>query len=101
MQINGTLILLYFIEMLPCIVSDYVNRSLGKATKKKDPRTRPYKQGQVDLQSPDSLKHTLEWLEYQGKVGSSKSPLEPPVIPCKPRKFEQVGATVIDFLAAV
>ena len=53
--------------------ADFVNRSFGKA-KKKDSSTRPYTHGQVDLQAPDPLKETLNWLEYQEKVGSTQSP---------------------------
>ena len=41
----------------------------------KAPKTHPYKQGQVDLKSPDPFKNILNWLEYQSKTGDIKSPI--------------------------
>ena len=54
--------------------ADFADRSLRRQKQKKDPKTHPYKQGQVNLRSPQPFKQTLNWLEHQNKIGGVKSP---------------------------
>lgn len=48
------------------------DRKLGRP--KKDPNTRPYPQGRMELNGPDSLKEMAKWLEFQDKKSDKVYP---------------------------